>query len=233
MLTIVAGVPDIIIYYLITQYLGMGITGIYLLYRTKFKIGYLCLLMRRSVGGRVDVPHLIIKGKIVDVVRGAYVLKPLNSFKRIGGVDYERFEVDYDKPVSSRQFEYVHIAEKEFNVKNPVVTHGKGTYHIDLTKPCYRKNGYTIYPVDIETGSHLIFGGEFEGLPPEVAQRHLKNGALRQLLLDNPMGKTLLIMFVVVAICIAVSCVAGGYLLGMSANKPVEPVAQLVGGLFV
>lgn len=221
----IAGVPDWIIYYMIFNYVGLAVVGGYLLYRTKFKIGFLAVFVRKGHGSRRDLPTWIIDGTVIDVVRGAYTLDAVGKSETDIVVNYDAL-----KPVKS---EYVYVGEREFKVKQPLVVFGQGTYRIDLTKPAYRKFGWTIYEFDIETGNQLNFGGEFENLPPQVAERHLYNGTLRQLLLESGLPKQVLYLFLALVIMVGVSAGLGGYMLGsMGANAPAVP-AELIGGVLL
>ena len=57
------GVADWVIWYMISQYVGLGVFGGYLLYRKRFKIGYEAVFLRKDVSGWVEVGSKEFKSK--------------------------------------------------------------------------------------------------------------------------------------------------------------------------
>jgi hypothetical protein len=45
------GVADWVIWYIISQYVGLGVVGGYLVYKTRFKIGFKAVFLRKDVAG--------------------------------------------------------------------------------------------------------------------------------------------------------------------------------------
>lgn len=196
------GVADWVVWYIISQYVGLAVLGVYLLYRARLKIAFLAVFVRRGglaqsfVDGSYQIKKRVVKGKD---------MKGKGKPKRIF-YDVER-QIGGDA-------EYVYVGEKEFPKDALSVEYGKKSFSINMSAPCYRKYGYTVYYFDIDTGSCLRLGGLIKGLNPLVAQRHLKAGIWQNILMGRGLPMYMWIMIIAVVACVAVAVGIGSYFVG-------------------
>lgn len=186
------GVADWVIWYTIAQYVGLLVIGGYLLYKTRFKIGFKAVFLRRvGVGERLE------------------------------GVELDPVDVAYGY-VSDKRGEYQFVGEKEFKSTDKVVSFKGGSFSPDLEFMTYRKFGFQYLFFDFDSGALLNFGGELKGVDPRYAQRHLKSGVLERFLIGaGALPKMFWVLFVVCVVAVGVSTGIGGYLYGVMGNHTV------------
>lgn len=197
------GVADWLVWYMIAQYVGMGVLGGYIVYATRFKIGYRAVFLRR-VGAKGEVSEL----NPIDVEYG---------YK--GGV------------VGGGQYQFV--GDKDFRATAKEIRFRGGTFAPDLERVSYRKFGYQFLFFDFDSGSLLNFGGEFQNVDPDFAERHLTGNVVKNfLLLSSGMPRVVLFALVFAVVATGVAAGVGGYLLGGMGGQSNRTVTSLVGVLF-
>ena len=92
------GVADWVIWYLISQYVGLAVFGGYLLYKRRFKIGFKAVFLRKEATGWVIVGSKEFKAKDKTVKYGKKKAFKINlkkvTYRERG---YQNVYFDYDK----------------------------------------------------------------------------------------------------------------------------------------
>lgn len=175
------GVADWVVYYMIMNYVGLAIFGVYLLYRSRFKIAFLAVFYRKGSKG-----------------------SPAGGYRLVR--DDNKNVVDVEMDVGGES-EYVYVGEKEFKKTDLSVEFGKRTFTINMEAPCYRKYGYTMYAFDVERGDTLRFGDQIKSMSPLVAQRHLKHQLFQRILQAGSLKTEYWI--ILIAMCVMVGLAVG------------------------
>lgn len=226
----IAGIPDWLVIYLIFNYVGLGVLGVYFLYTKRFKIGY-----------RIDFFRLNS-----EVGRG--LGKPLKGFDRsgsvvkdFGGLKVKTFSVsmspDSDVKVDvdekgrgvvstkgvggdvvcddGRNGDWVSVGDKEFKLKDKSVLFGAKVFTMEfLRHSCYRKFGFTVYSIDYDTGDVLTFNPSARVSNPDHSFTQLNNAVRDRWLAGG--GFPPMFLYIILGIVVAgvVAGLLGGYVAG-------------------
>lgn len=189
----ILGIIDWMFYYLLVQYVGIGVLAVYLLYRTRFKVGFRASFYRKSGVGQDSVNF------------GGYEF----VYDKKGNV------VDVQRYPAGRNSNYVWVGETEFRASAKAVSYGKRKFPIDFSYMCFRKFGFTNFSFDIDSGDLLNFGGEREGMPPEKVDVFCDDNLLRNLFSRlGGIDKVYIILFAVMVVIGVVAGLFGGYTWG-------------------
>jgi hypothetical protein len=197
------GVADWVIWYMIFEYVGLGVVVVYWLYRSRFKIGCKAVFVRRS-------GEKVVEGEAVE-------LDPIDV------------EYGYSLPEQVRSGEYVVVGEVEFKPTAVSVRFRKRTFMVDLAYVAFRKFGFTYFLFDWDLGASLRFGGEKVGVDAEVVDLFTESGVIAQLVARvKGIDRMMLALIIVVIVAIGVGAGLGGYLLGSMGNHTVVGVLGVV-----
>lgn len=209
------GVVDYLFYYLVAQYVGMGVLGVYFVYSRFLKIAYLAEFYR--TGENLGKPYARKSKK-----RFGRKDERSTAVSSAVKVKVTEFKASMIPEVSSKvvdKKDYVWVGECEFKLKDKFIQFMNKSFSVALGIACRRKRGFTIYAFDYDTGDCITFGGVYQNVEPDFANRHLFSGVVERILEGaKKFSKELMIIFVVVVIVVAVTAGLAGYFYGNDAG---------------